>query len=339
MNHPLISVILPVYNVERYIHKCVDSILAQSYKNLEIILVDDGSTDNSGKICDEYALKDSRIKIIHKLNGGVCSARNQGLDIAKGDFIAFVDPDDYLLTDMYYNLIAIIQMEKADIVVCKQQDIGENGTSVNVKFPSNTNFVYKEYYDWFKDLIEYDSLDVLWNKLFNRRILEKHRFDTDLVRAEDLNFLLDVTKDNYNIVLYPHVFYCYIKHKNSAVRQYKIKNFDCEYIVWKKILKINNDFKDNDKLNVTSNNILKKIIERAYKLSLLIILLDGDKQYELRLEELKQFFKIHFSQRKLLSKRILKIWTFIFAKYPNFVIKILRLPILRHLSLFYITHR
>ena len=97
----LISVIVPVYNVESYLEKCIDSIIHQTYKNLEIILVDDGSTDNSGKICDVYKEKDSRIKVIHKQNRGLSSARNCGLEIAKGEYIGFVDGDDYIAEDMY----------------------------------------------------------------------------------------------------------------------------------------------------------------------------------------------------------------------------------------------
>ena len=99
----LISIIIPVYNVAVYLPRCLDSILAQTYKNLEIILVDDGSKDNSGKVCDEYALKDSRIKVIHQKNQGVSVARNAGLRIAKGDYIGFVDSDDYIETNMYEN--------------------------------------------------------------------------------------------------------------------------------------------------------------------------------------------------------------------------------------------
>lgn len=100
MNKPLISVIVPVYNVEKFLSRCLNSILAQTYNNLEVILVDDGSTDNSGKICDDYALKDKRIRVIHKQNGGVSSARNMALSVAKGEYIGFVDSDDYIENDM-----------------------------------------------------------------------------------------------------------------------------------------------------------------------------------------------------------------------------------------------
>ena len=101
----LISIIVPIYNVEKYIHKCIESIINQTYKNLEIILVDDGSPDNCGNICEEYAKNDSRIKVIHKENNGLSSARNAGLEICKGDYIGFVDSDDYIELNMYEVLI------------------------------------------------------------------------------------------------------------------------------------------------------------------------------------------------------------------------------------------
>lgn len=103
---PLISVIVPVYNVEKYLNQCLDSIIAQTWRNLDIILVDDGSTDNSGAICDEYARTDTRIKVIHKENGGLSAARNTGLDIARGEFIGFVDSDDWIEPNMFEDLYA-----------------------------------------------------------------------------------------------------------------------------------------------------------------------------------------------------------------------------------------
>lgn len=98
--NPKISVIVPVYNTEKYLHRCIDSILAQTFTDFELLLIDDGSKDNSGTICDEYAAKDSRVRVFHKENGGVSSARNLGLDNAKGEWISFVDSDDY--TDSYF---------------------------------------------------------------------------------------------------------------------------------------------------------------------------------------------------------------------------------------------
>ena len=101
---PLITVIVPVYNVEKYLRRCLDSIIGQTYQNLEILCIDDGSIDNSGVICEQYAARDARIKVIHQENQGLSTARNRGLDAAEGEYIAFVDSDDYILEDMFERL-------------------------------------------------------------------------------------------------------------------------------------------------------------------------------------------------------------------------------------------
>ena len=118
MNEPLVSVIVPVYKVEKYLDKCVESIVGQTYKNLEIILVDDGSPDNCPAMCDKWADRDSRIKVIHKQNGGVSSARNAGIDAVQGEFIGFVDSDDWLEPDMYDCLVKNALEYNADISRC-----------------------------------------------------------------------------------------------------------------------------------------------------------------------------------------------------------------------------
>ena len=113
-----ISVIVPVYNVEQYLERCVDSIINQTYKNLEIILVNDGSTDNSGKLCDELAKRDDRIRVIHKGNGGLSDARNAGIEEAESDLIGFIDSDDYIDEDMYELLIDNLRETNADLSMC-----------------------------------------------------------------------------------------------------------------------------------------------------------------------------------------------------------------------------
>ena len=123
----LISVIVPVYNVEKYLRKCVDSIINQTYKNLEIILVDDGSPDKSGDVCDEYAKQDSRIRVIHKTNGGLSDARNTGLDIANGEYIMFVDSDDYIETNMCETLYNRLISDKTDMAICSVLNVDTVG--------------------------------------------------------------------------------------------------------------------------------------------------------------------------------------------------------------------
>lgn len=123
MEKPLVSVVVPVYNVEKYLDRCVESIVKQTYENLEIILVDDGSLDQSGAMCDEWAQKDARIKVVHKKNGGLSDARNKGVEVATGDYIGFVDSDDYIALDTYEVLVKLIQENDVDISMCGVADV------------------------------------------------------------------------------------------------------------------------------------------------------------------------------------------------------------------------
>lgn len=123
MKQPLVSVVVPVYNVDRYLDRCVESIVGQTYENLEIILVDDGSSDRSGALCDEWARKDARIEVIHKQNGGLSDARNEGVKVATGDLVGFVDSDDYISIDMYEVLVGLLLEKGADISICGVADV------------------------------------------------------------------------------------------------------------------------------------------------------------------------------------------------------------------------
>ena len=165
----LISVIVPIYNVEKYLDKCVDSIINQTYKNLEIILVDDGSPDNCPKMCDDYAKKDSRIKVVHKENGGLSDARNVGMEVATGEYVSFIDSDDYISLDFYETLFQTMIDNDSDIVECSV-----------VKFYEDNNF--DEYSDDLK-VTNYDTLYALdglisespfkqhvWNKLYKSSV-------------------------------------------------------------------------------------------------------------------------------------------------------------------------
>ena len=127
MNKPLISVIVPVYKVERYLDECVESIVNQTYHNLEIVLVDDGSPDNCPQMCDDWAKKDERIRVIHKENGGVSSARNAGLDICTGDYISFIDSDDWIPSNFEEEMLAKAEKLSLDVVIANIRRMKENG--------------------------------------------------------------------------------------------------------------------------------------------------------------------------------------------------------------------
>ena len=141
----LISIIVPVYKVEQYLEKCVNSISAQTYSNLEIILVDDGSPDKCGDICDSLAKKDNRIKVIHKPNGGLSSARNAGIDIASGQYIGFVDSDDSIEPYMYEKLLELIKHDSTKLAVCAVNYVYEDGKKVN-KTPLGRNCTFDFYH-------------------------------------------------------------------------------------------------------------------------------------------------------------------------------------------------
>lgn len=151
-NQALISVIIPVYNVEKYLHECVDSVLRQTYKNLEIILVDDGSTDSSGKICDEYAEKDNRIIVIHKKNEGPSKTRNAGLERATGKYIYFLDSDDYIENNALELLFNIAESNQADLVFFDARSFSDNGAEINQGYVVNGTYETKSGYEILTEL-------------------------------------------------------------------------------------------------------------------------------------------------------------------------------------------
>ncbi len=186
MSAPLISVIVPVYNVERYLNKCIDSIVSQTYKNLEIILVDDGSSDNCPAICDEWAEKDSRIKVIHKENGGVSSARNTGIELAAGEYLGFVDSDDYIDSDMYTVLYHQIKLTAADLSV-----VGVYYGERTDCFDSDITFSKHQTHLMLFNQRDYMAFNgYLVNKLYKSEIIHKNniRLNNNITMGEDMCF-------------------------------------------------------------------------------------------------------------------------------------------------------
>ena len=187
-----ISIIVPVYNVEKYLKRCVESIINQTYKNLEIILIDDGSTDNSGKICDEYALMDNRVKVLHIKNGGVSNARNLGIENATGEYIAFVDSDDYLEKEMYAKMLNKAQKEDADLVFCKYRRFDEQGKYINVNDEEGLIQLAdrKDIKCFFVKEADNIVWGTIWRSLYKKCILQNLRFDLDIYLNEDFIFIL-----------------------------------------------------------------------------------------------------------------------------------------------------
>ena len=185
----ILSVIIPVYNVAKFLPECLNSVINQTYKNLEIILVNDGSTDNSGKICDEYALKDDRIKVIHKKNGGLSDARNTGLKSCNGTLIAFLDSDDYLAKDFYEKLITSIETDNSDIAIGETyyvypDEIKTNGWVNYYNFKSNKKIISS-----IKDKSNLIYACACWNKVYKSELIKNNKLQFPYgLYMEDLPF-------------------------------------------------------------------------------------------------------------------------------------------------------
>lgn len=210
----LISVIVPVYKVERYLPRCVDSILAQTHKTLEIILVDDGSPDRCSAICDEYAAKDSRITVIHKKNGGLSSARNAGLDAASGEYIAFVDSDDWIEPEMYGHMLGLMKRYDAKLVCAGRYDISEKTGEKTVGLcPKKEEAVTAE--EMVGRIFLWDGCDSsACDKLYHRSLLENFRYPEGKV-CEDVPVTYRIVLQAGRAVLCDRPFYNYYHRVGS----------------------------------------------------------------------------------------------------------------------------
>lgn len=230
----LISVIVPVYNVEKYINKCIDSIINQTYTNLEIILVDDGSPDNCGKICDEYAEKDKRIKVIHKKNGGVSSARNEGLKKSKGEWISFIDADDWIEKDFCEILINKAIETKSDIALCGYNRVVDNQKEkINV---SNKELFFDSNEYLIKTLNPQTGFGFCHMKLIRKQIINNIFFNENIVVGEDALFNIMISKNINKAIFVEKALYNYRLNNQSVVKKYD-KNYAKKYLLAMQVIK------------------------------------------------------------------------------------------------------
>ena len=218
---PLISVIIPVYNVEPYLARCLDSVLSQTHTNLEVLIVDDGSTDNSGLICDEISKKDGRVRVSHKASGGVSSARNAGMDAARGDWVAFVDADDWIEPDMLEKLLRAASENGAQMAGCGYVQYRPGGNRVKVTCPELDGFVRSadilEYYIRENDFVR------VWSLIYSRDMLEsdgagsKIRFNKELLLREDTPFVVEAMLVAGSFAYVPEALYHYCWREGSLV--------------------------------------------------------------------------------------------------------------------------
>lgn len=222
-----LSIIVPVYNVELYLRRCIDSILTQTYENYELILVNDGSNDSSGRICDEYLKIDKRIKVIHKLNGGLSSARNAGLDIAKGDYIGFVDSDDWITKDMFQHLVELITVYNCEIAsssyILSNVDthLKEDDIKINVYNKRDALIHYLE-----TGMSSRISDYPVWTKLYKKELFEEIRFpEGKLYEDVATNFSLIQKVNTY--VKSSKICYYYYQDGSSITRGgFRLKDMD-----------------------------------------------------------------------------------------------------------------
>lgn len=224
-NKVKISIIMPIYNVEKYLERGIRSILNQTFKEFELVLINDGSTDNSSIICDKYKNIDRRVKVIHRSNNGVSSSRNIGIDIAVGEFIMFVDPDDTLEIDAVEYLYNLIKLYNSD-VACYRMKIYKNGNlttkidvTEKVELYYNENIIEKQLKD---ELFLYSSC----NKLYNSNLLKNNKFNEDIKYAEDALFNLSIFT-NCNLVVISNLCkYNYFINESSTVNNFNEKRLD-----------------------------------------------------------------------------------------------------------------
>lgn len=248
---PLISVIVPVYNVEPYLRKCVDSILNQTYRNLEVILVDDGSSDGCPAICDEYAAMDHRVQVIHKENGGLSDARNAGLGAVTGEYVTFVDSDDWIEQNHISSLYEMIRGKHKQIIAISDiRRIDEKGNTIAIFGKHGTEHIAME-----------PIFGYVWNKLYSAHLLQDAFFD-DVRYVEDLPFNLQLLQKNTEYVFTGKCTYCYLLRENSiltsAVNAEKVDNFlEFNEIFWLHLCNAIADIENREKIyaEIASNHM------------------------------------------------------------------------------------
>lgn len=213
-----ISVVIPVYNVEKYLSECLDSVINQTYKNLQIILVDDGSTDFSGKICDVYAEKDNRITVVHQKNAGAGAAKNTGLELIDGDYFSIIDSDDYIELDMYEKMVNSLEKYNADIVQCLFRNVYVNDSfdrkyKIKGSYPkvlTSKSFLKEYLYDW--------KYAIFWNKLFKSSLLKEIRFPVGR-KIDDEFFTYKLVCNAKKVVNIDNILYNYRMRKTSVMNE------------------------------------------------------------------------------------------------------------------------
>lgn len=295
----LISIIIPAYNIENYIARCLDSILNQTYKNIEIIVINDGSSDNTGKIIDNYAFKYEDIKVIHKKNAGVSAARNSGIEVASGDYIGFVDGDDTVDENMFEILIKNAIKYDADISHCGYKMVFPS----RIDYYHNTGTLFEQNNEiGLKDLLTGNRVEPgIWNKIYKKELFKDIHIDESIKINEDLLINYYLFKKAKKSIFYDKCFYNYTIRKGSAATSKVNKNKIIDPIkVRKEILE-----------DLGKNDYLYDIAYEKYIMSLLgvcrNIQIRKNKEYKSYVYEAKKSLKYEINniiKNKAVSKKI-----------------------------------
>lgn len=276
----MLSVIIPVYNTEKYLRRCLDSIVNQTYKELKIILVDDGSTDSSGMICDEYAKKYENIFVYHQENQGVVVARNQGIAIAKSEYITFVDSDDWLDVDFYERLFSYLNSTDVDMVTSGMILEWENKKKIITDTIAEGIYQKEEIKNNIWNKMAYDLQESrqgitasLWNKIFKKEILESlmKNIDLDIRYGEDGAVVYTLLTKAEKIIVTHYCGYHYVQHDDSSIHTYSEKSFGSILTLQKcmkrEMLGINKDNLLESQINFYVESLLKVAIKSVYGIS------------------------------------------------------------------------
>ncbi|MBO4856175.1 MAG: glycosyltransferase [Bacilli bacterium] len=302
-----LSVILPIYNVEKYLPDCLNSIVKQNFKDFEIILVDDGSKDSSPKICDDFSKKYSNVKVIHKTNGGLSSARNAGLSIAEGEYIYFLDSDDYLLNDDFFSRLKDASKNNPDIIVFKHIRFFENQNTMS-NCPYDYNITENEFADVVMQLVKKDAFyGMAWIKAVKKEILINYNISfIEGLLGEDMPWNFDLYLNSHSIYLLNSIEYVYRQRDNSITTTTKLKNLTDFILVL--------ETKYDELQHVDCNSTLKRALLGAlakYYSNLLITYVrvkeKDKKDYLGRIKKLSVLLQYALSSRPIQIRKVYRI--------------------------------
>lgn len=320
----MISIVVPVYNIENEILRCVNSLLNQTYKNIEILLVDDGSTDSSGRICDDYALKDNRVRVFHKKNGGVSSARNVGIENARGYYIAFVDGDDFVNRNMYDQLIEGFCDKEVDVCVGGYVIQGAHDVNNPLRISDRRTLNKSEAR---VEIIKSDFINhALCDKVYKIRLFKGMRFDETISYAEDFQVVYKVFENINKVAFIPVYAYHYVMRDESATHIFSLKRLQEKKVIYNLLT--------NEEDGEVKNELWSYYTFVTYLMAYFMILENNciyDDEIVAIQKEIRCSFKSYFIDNK--CKKLLKIKLFLLLM-PLRILKVV-IPLIKVIINFY----